>query len=323
MRKLLGLFSVCALLGAAAGVDGAGATPPSGQFSSKEYGRAQQVADGKVVGISGYDVEASAYTVAPGGDTGWRMAVGTTALAVIKGVLDVEQAEGCAGREVAAGNSLVLPAGKFRLHNGGQEPVELLANLTGLPRGDGPSLMDGAVVPAPDCAGFAGGATTKGISVSQSFRGDPSPYFDQAQAAHGGHGGSGHGGDAANGGYATKELAVEAGKDSFMATFTLQPGFSTGWFTHTNHVAIITKGAWAFYGNRDGKCEKVEEYRAGDAWIHDVHRHLGAVEGNETVEITLFGFNLKHGEPMPVFDSNPDHLDFAHGPPSECPTQLR
>jgi len=26
---------------------------------------------------------------------------------------------------------------------------------------------------------------------------------------------------------------------------------------------------------------------------------------------------------MPVLGSNPDHLDFAHGPPSECPTQLR
>ena len=40
MRKLLGLFSVCALVGVAAGVNGAGATPPSGQFSSTEYGRA-------------------------------------------------------------------------------------------------------------------------------------------------------------------------------------------------------------------------------------------------------------------------------------------
>ena len=48
---------------------------------------------------------------------------------------------------------------------------------------------------------------------------------------------------------------------------------------------------------RDGKCEKVEEYRAGDAWVHPVHRHLGAVQGNEPAEITLFGFNMKHGEP--------------------------
>jgi len=319
MRKLLGLFSVCALVGVAAGVNGAGATPPSGQFSSTEYGRAQQVANGKVVGTSGYDVESSTYTIAPGGDTGWRMGPGTTALAVTKGVLKIEQAEGCASSDLAAGNALALPAGKFRLHNAGQEPVELLANFTGLAHGDGAPLVDGSTVAAPDCPGVTV-AAPDGITVSKSFRGDPTPYFAQV-AGHGEH--AGHGGGSGDGGYASKELAVEAGKDAFMATFTLQPGFSTGWFTHTNHVAIITKGAWAFYGNRDGKCEKVEEYRAGEAWIHDVHRHLGAVQGNEVAEITLFGFNLKHGEPLPVFDSNPDHLDFAHGPPSECPTQLR
>lgn len=79
----------------------------------------------------------------------------------------------------------------------------------------------------------------------------------------------------------------------------------------------------SFYEGREGKCEKVEEYRAGDAWVHSVHRHLGAVQGNEPAEITLFGFNLKHGEPMPALDSNPDHFDFSQAPPSDCPTQLR
>ncbi|TMC98248.1 MAG: hypothetical protein E6J03_13835 [Chloroflexi bacterium] len=108
-----------------------------------------------------------------------------------------------------------------------------------------------------------------------------------------------------------------------MTTVTLQPGFSTGWFAHTPHVAILTKGTWAFYAPRNGKCEKVEEYHAGDAWIHPVHRHLGVVEGNEPAVITLFGFNLRHGEPLPVLDSNPDHFDFTQAPPSECPTQLR
>src|SRR3712207_2965588 len=179
MRKLLGLFSVCALIGVAAGVNGAGATPPSGQFSSTEHGRAQQVANGKVVGTSGYDVESSTYTVAPGGDTGWRMGPGTTALAVTKGTLKVEQAEGCASQELKAASALVLPAGKFRLHNAGQEAVELLANFTGLPHGGAAPLTDGDTVAAPDCAGFAAAAAPSGISVSQSFRGDPSPYFNQ------------------------------------------------------------------------------------------------------------------------------------------------
>lgn len=312
MRKLLGLFSVCALVGVAAGVNSAGATPPTGQFSAAEYGRAQQLENAKVVGVSGHDVESTTYTLAPGGDTGWRTGPGTTALAVTKGVLKVDQAEGCASRDLAAGNALVLVPGKFRLHNAGQEPVELLANFTGLPAGGGTPLVDGATDPAPSCAGFAAASVATGVSSAKSFRGDPSPYFRQAHAGHGGGGAA-----------MTKELTVQAGKDAFMTTVTLQPGFSTGWFTHTEHVAILTKGSWAFYGDREGKCQIVEEYHAGDAWVHDVHRHLGAVVGNEPAEITLFGFNLRHGDPMPVFGSNGDHFDFTQPPPADCPTQLR
>jgi hypothetical protein len=314
MRKLLGLFSVCALVGVAAGVNGAGATPPSGQFSATEYGRAQQTADAKVVASGGYDVLSSTYTFDLGGGTGWRAGPGTTGLAVIKGTLKVEQAEGCAGQDLPAGKSLVLPAGKFRLGNAGQEPVELLANFTGLPHGGGDPLVDGSTDPAPDCAGFAAAAVPGGVSASKSFRGDVSAYFKQAHAEHGG---------SADGGYGSKELPVAAGKDTFMVTVLLQPGFSTGWFAHTEHIAIITKGDWAFYEPRDGKCEKVEEYHAGDAWAHIVHRHMGAVQGDQPAEITLFGFNLEHGEPKPIFGSNADHLDFFHAPPSECPTQLR
>ncbi|MDQ1505628.1 MAG: hypothetical protein QOD57_3355 [Actinomycetota bacterium] len=313
MRKLLGLFSACVLVGVAAGVNGAGATPPSGQFSATEYGRAQQVENAKVVGVSGHDVESTTYTLAPGGDTGWRTGPGTTALAVTKGVLKVDQAQGCASRDLSAGSALVLAPGKFRLHNAGQAPVELLANFTGL-SGSGTPLVDGPTDPAPPCAGFAAAAVANGISTSESFRGDPSPYFRQAHTGHGG-------GDAY--GSATKELTVQAGKDAFMTTLTLQPGFSTGWFTHTEHVAILTKGSWVFYGDRDGKCQVVEEYHAGDAWVHDVHRHMGAVQGNEPAEITLFGFNLRHGDAMPVFGSSPDHLDFTQAPPADCPTQLR
>lgn len=317
MRKLLGLFSVCALIGVAAGVDGAGATPPSGEFSSAEHGRAQQTADATVVVPTGYDVLSATYTVAPGGGTGWRSSPGTTVVAVTKGALKVEQAAGCAGQDVPAGKSVVLERGTLRLQNAGQEPVELLAHFTGLTSGGGDPLTAGAETPAPDCEGAGGGAGANGVSVLKSFRGDPSAYFDQTQGDHAGHGGG------SSDGYASKELSVAAGKDMFMVTVTLQPGFSTGWFAHTEHVAIITKGHWAFYEPRDGKCEKVEEYHAGQAWPHVVHRHMGSVQGNEPVEVTLFGFNLRHGDPPPVFGSQADHLDFTHQPPSECPTQLR
>jgi quercetin dioxygenase-like cupin family protein len=308
MRKLLGLMSLCALVGAAAGAHGAGATPPSGQFASVEHGRAQQAADGTVVAAAGQDVGSATYTVAPGGDSGWRTGPGTTTVAVTKGALKVVQAD-CASQDVAAGNAVVLAAGQFRLQNAGQEPAELLANFTALSAGGGTPLVDGPPEAAPACAGEA--AEPQGVTVGKYFRGDVSPYFRQVHAGHGGAEG------------ATKDLKVEAGKDAFMGTYTLQPGFSTGWFTHTPHIAIITKGSWAFYGERDGKCQIVEEYQAGEAWPHDVHRHLGAVQGNEPVELTLFGYNMKHGDPMPLLDSNPDHLDFMHAPPASCPTQLR
>jgi len=314
MRKLLGLFSVCALVAVATGVNSAGAFP-TGQSEITEYGRAQQIAAGKVVASSGHDVQSTTYTLAPGADTGWRNGPGSTALAVTKGALNIEQADACASKDLAAGSALVLGPGKFRLQNAGQAPVELMANFTDLPSG-GESPLDGAAQPAPACAGFAGAAVTAtGLSTTKSFRGDPSAYYRQAHAGHGG--GDGYGNTASS------ELPVEAGKDAVMMTFTLHPGFTTGWFTHTPHVAILTKGTWAFYEARDGKCQKVEEYHPGDAWIHPVHRHLGAVVGDETVEITVFGFNMNHGEPKPVLGSAPDHLDFFQAPPSECPTQLR
>ena len=306
MRKLPGLFTIVAGVAVLASVNVASATPPSGGASEEEYGRAQQIESGKVVSTTGHDVESSTYSLAAGGDTGWRTGPGTTALIVTKGALKIEQAEGCASKDLKAGSALVLTPGKFRLQNAGQEPVELLANFTGLPHGGGTPL-DGAAESAPDCGGFAAAAVANGLSTSKSFRGDPSAYYRQA---HGGH-------------VASSELPIEAGKDAFMGTFTLQPGFSTGWFAHTPHVAILTKGSWAFYEAKDGKCEKVEEYHAGEAWIHPVHRHLGVVEGNEPAEITLFGFNMKHGEPAPALNSQPDHFDFFYAPPSECPTQLR
>ena len=312
MRKLLGLISIFALVGVAAGANGAGATPPSGPPPDvKEYGRAQQVEGGKVIASSGYDVQHTTYTLAPGGDTGWRNGPGSTTLALTKGALKIEQASGCATRALTAGSAVVLPAGKFRLQNTDKEPAEILANFTNLPSGGGAPL-DGEAGSAPDCAGFAAAAVANGLPADKTFRGDPTAYYNQVHAGH-------HGSD----GYASSEIPVEVDKDAVMMTFVLQPGFSTGWFAHTPHVAIITKGSWAFFEARDGKCEKVEEYRAGDAWVHPVHRHMGAVQGNEPVEITVFGFNMNHGDPKPVLGSQPDHLDFFHAPPSECPTQLR
>ena len=318
MRKLPGLFTVVAAVAVLAGVNAASATPPTGQFSFKELGRAQQVADGNLEVPSGRDLVSSTYTLAPGADTGWQTAPGHAALAVTKGVLGVQQSEGCASRDLSAGNTLVVSPGQLRLHNARKEPVELLATFTGLPTGGPTPLVDGPSDPAPACAGFAATvALPTGVSAANSARGTIPAYT----AAHQGPGHEGHA--AANDPYAPTILHVEAGKDAFMTTFRLEPGFNSGWFVHTAHTQVITKGTWAFYEGRDGKCQKVEEYHAGEAWAHNPHPHMGAVVGNEPVELTVFGFNLKHGEPMPVLGSNPDHFDFSTPPPSECPTQLR
>lgn len=183
--------------------------------------------------------------------------------------------------------------------------------------------MDGAAGPAPDCSGFAAAAAAPtGVSAANTVRGTI-PGYDTPQTGEG-HGAQGqHGDHGASEQSGPTVLQVEAGKDSFMGSYRLEPGFSTGWFVHTSHLVVITKGTWAFYEARDGECQKVEEYRAGDAWAHGPHPHLGSVEGSEPVELTIFGFNLKHGESVPVFGSNPDHLDFSTPPPSECPTRLR
>jgi quercetin dioxygenase-like cupin family protein len=110
MRKLPGLFTVVAAVTVLSSVNVAFATPPSGQYSETEYGRGQQTNSGKVFAGSGHDVDSSTYTVAPGGDTGWRTGPGSTALIVTRGSLKVEQAEGCASQDLAAGKALVLPA---------------------------------------------------------------------------------------------------------------------------------------------------------------------------------------------------------------------
>ena len=73
-------------------------------FSSDDLGFEHPVnSGGKVVASAGYDVQHTTYTLAPGGDTGWRTGPGSTTLAVTKGALKLTQAEGCASRDLAAG----------------------------------------------------------------------------------------------------------------------------------------------------------------------------------------------------------------------------
>jgi hypothetical protein len=289
------------------GLSQASATPPSGQFSYTEHGRAQQAANA-TLSIPAADNVSSSYTIAPGGDTGWRTSTGDAVLAVTKGALAVDQAQGCAGQDVAAGKAAVVPAGKFRLRNPGSSPAEFNAVFFNLPAGGPSPLVDGAAEPAPGCAGFSAAAVApNGVSVADAARGATNPYL---HGVHPGHGADEHG---------TVVHSLDAGKDMVVLTYVLEPGFSTGWLVHTDEMAIITKGTLAIWEARDGSCKKVEEYSAGQAWAHKPHRHMATNDGNETAVVRIIGFNLKHGDPMPVFGSNLDHLDFSQAPPSDCP----
>ena len=306
MRKLPGLFTVFAAVAVLATVNAASATPPTGQFSYTEHGRVQQAVNATVT-IPAADNVSSSYTIAPGGDTGWRTGSGDSVLAVTKGALAVDQAQGCASQDVTAGSAVVVPAGKFRLLNHGSQPAEFNGVFFNLPAGGPGPLVEGSAESAPACPGISATAVAPtGVSGTDSARGATDPYL---------HGAQGHGVDA----HGTVVHSLDAGKDMFVVTYFLEPGFSTGWLVHTDEMAIITKGTLAIWEARDGACKKVEEYSAGEAWAHKPHRHMGVNEGNETAVVRIIGFNMKHGDPMPVVGSNMDHIDFSQSPPADCP----
>jgi quercetin dioxygenase-like cupin family protein len=306
MRKLPGLSTVFGAVAVLATVNAASATPPTGQFSYTEHGRVQQAVNATVT-IPAADNVSSSYTIAPGGDTGWRTGSGDSVLAVTKGALAVDQAQGCASQDVAAGKAVVVPAGKFRLRNHGSQPAEFSGVFFNLPAGGPGPLVEGSAESAPACSGVSPAAVApNGVSMADSARGATDPYL---------HGAQGHGVDA----HGTVVHSLDAGKDMFVGTYTLEPGFSTGWIVHTDELVILTKGKVAIWEARDGKCAKVEEYSAGQAWAHKPHRHMGVNEGTESVVARVIGFNMKHGDPMPIFGSNPDHFDFTQLPPSDCP----
>lgn len=310
MRKRPGLFTVFAAVAVMGTVNAASASPPTGVFSATDHGRAQQAANATVT-IPSADNVSSNYRIDPGGDTGWRTGTGDSVIAVLKGTVAVEQAQGCVGQHVATGKAVVIPAGKFRLHNAGKEPAEFSGVFVNLPVGAPNPLVEGTAEPAPACAAFsAAAAASGGVSAADLARGTTGIYDVQGQSTRG-VGGTDTSGAVVH--------SLEAGKDMFVATYRFEPGASTGWVVHTDELAILLKGKVALWEGRDGRCQKVEEYHAGQAWAHKPHRHLGTVEGNEPAVVRIIGFNMKHGDPAPVVGSGADHVDFTQAPPADCP----
>jgi quercetin dioxygenase-like cupin family protein len=308
MRKLPALVIPFLAVVLAGGVNVALATPPTGQFTATDHGRSQQSAAATIT-IPAADNASSNFTIAPGGDTGWRTSPGDSVIAVFEGVVAVEQAQDCAGQDVAAGKAVVIPAGKFRLRNTGSQPAELSGVFFNLPVGSPDPLVGGTAEAAPACGAFSATSVPGGVSATDVARGVTGTYGVQGQS-------TGAGGTDPS---ATVVHTLEAGKDLFVVTYTFEPGAATGWLVHTDEMAILTQGKIAIWEGRDGGCKKVEEYTAGQAWAHKPHRHMGTIEGNETAVLRIIGFNLKHGEPLPVLGSSMDHIDFSQAPPAECP----
>jgi len=309
MRKVPGLSTVFAAVAVLFTVNAASATPPTGQFSATDHGRVQQATSATVT-IPAADNVSSNYAIAPGGDTGWRTGPGDSVIAVFKGAVAIEQAKGCSSQELAAGKAVVVPAGKFRLHNASSEPAEISGVFFNLPIGGPSPLVEGQADPAPACAGFAAAAAgPTGISATDSARGSTGTG---TYSIHG------HGVGGANTA-GTVVHSLEAGKDLFVVTYTFEPGTSTGWLVHTDEMAILTRGTVAIWEGKDGKCEKSEEYHAGQAWAHKPHKHMATVEGNETAVLRIIGFNMRHADPLPVAGSSGDHVDFTQAPPADCP----
>ena len=296
------------------------ATPPTGEISWTDMYRVEATDNAAVPITGGTVLFMGTYSVAPGGETGWRRLPGHAIFAVTKGNLMLHGGEGCAARDYGAGQAAVIPAGLYDVHNAGNEPLEFYAVFFELSAGDPTPLVEGPAEAAPaSCSGVSGLAAgaPSGVSVANTSSGTfpGTAAYGTKQSEHGEHGEHGqHGGDD---GHATVE--IQAGRDIFATLYDVSPGWSSGWFEHLPAVNIMHKGELSYYEGRDGKCVKTETYYPGQAFYHPTHHHMAVNEGKENTLLTTVYFNLPHDEnPMPVLGNQTTAADFSKMPPEGC-----
>src|SRR4051794_36096203 len=102
----------------------AGATPPSGGVQFADLARAQAVEGASVPIKVGTALVSGAYSLAPGGRTGWRRLPGAAVLAVTKGTMTVHRTLGCSTKDYQLGQASVVPAGTYLIENTGKDPLE-------------------------------------------------------------------------------------------------------------------------------------------------------------------------------------------------------
>ncbi|HEV7862482.1 MAG TPA: hypothetical protein VGR20_07265, partial [Acidimicrobiia bacterium] len=247
------------------------ATPPTGDVSYKDYARSQIVDSAAVPITGGTTLVTGSYSVAPGGESGWRRVPGTMVLAVTAGTLTVHGGEGCAAKDYVVGQAAVVPAGPYQVHNAGKEPLDFFGLFFDQAAGAPKPLAEGPTENAPaNCSGVSGLAADtppSGVSLTTPLAGKFVDY-----------------------GHATT-LEVKGGKDLFATYYDFGPGASSGWLSHRPAVNIVQSGELAYYEARDGKCVKTETYYPGQAFYHPAHRHMAVSEGKDHMRLTTVYFD--------------------------------
>lgn len=281
------------------------ATPPTGDISYEDYARAQAQESAAVPINADTVLVTGSYSIAPGGETGWRRLPGTMVLALTKGTLTLHGGEGCATKDYGAGQAAVVPAGTYRVANAGDEPLEFFGVFFDQAAGDPKPLAEGPTEAAPaGCSGvsaLAAGVSPSGVSLAIPAAGTLVDYAYSQEAV----------------------LDVEGGKDVFATFYDFGPGASSGWLSHRAAVNIVQSGELAYYEAHEGECVKTETYHPGQAFYHPPHRHMAVSEGEENLHLTTVYFNLPHETPLPVIGNQITAVDFTQMPPADCPTKLR
>lgn len=274
------------------------ATPPSGLIDFKDLTRAQAMESASVPIKPGTALVSGSYSLAPGGQTGWRHLPGTTILSVNKGTMTVQRAAGCSTKNYATGQASVLSPGTYLVQNSGQEPLEFFGMFIDQAVAVQKPLTEGPTAAAPrGCAGFRAASAPSGVSLSSPAAATMVPGM--------------FGGGAV--------LNISAGKDVFADFVDFYPGFSTGWLSHLPAVNIVMRGTISYVMARDGKCDLSEKYHAGQGFFHPAHRHMAFNDGPDHMWLTSMYFNLPHVPAAPVVGNTTTAVDFFQGPPMDCP----
>jgi quercetin dioxygenase-like cupin family protein len=273
------------------------ATPPTGDAKFTDYARVQ-AADSATVPIhGGTNLAMGLYSIAAGGETGWRSLPGEMVLLVTKGKLMLHGGEGCATKEYPTGQAALVPAGTYLVHNGASEPLEFFGGFFDQPAGAPKPLVDGPTVAAPaGCTGVMATAVPTGVSLNSPRVGTVSTAFYSHQAT----------------------LDVKQGLDLYAGTYDFAPGWSSGWISHHPAINIVEAGTLGYVEAKNGKCDESEEYHAGQAFYHPAHRHMAYTKGSEHLLLTTIYFDLPHDTPLPVIGNTITAVDFTQAPPGDC-----